>query len=330
MQKARGQIAEVLAAEPHEIIFTSGATESNNIALLGLAKYGETKKKKHIISSQIEHKAILEPLEHLRKHGFEITYLRPTSECLIEPESIKNALRPDTLMVSIIHVNNETGVIQALDDISQILCDHPAFFHTDASQGFGKELDLLRNPRIDLISVSGHKIYGPKGIGALVTRHRNFTLPPLSPIMFGGGQEKGIRPGTLPVHLIVGLGLAVELALNESRERKYQCESIKTDVINHLLPFNPTFYGDQNNNTQNVINFSLPGIDSEALLIALKDYICFSNSSACSSEAYKPSHVLSSMGICKSEIECSVRWSWHHDTPSFPWNNIVNAINNLL
>ncbi len=314
VQLAREQVAKVVDSKKDEVIFTSGATESNNIAILGLCEYGLKKGHKHIISSHIEHKAVLEPLEHLKKKGFDITLLPCTPGGFVEAACIENALRDDTLLVSIMHVNNETGVIQPLDEICEVLLDHPAFFHTDAAQGFGKEMKMLKSNRIDLISISGHKIYAPKGVGALICRRRKYKRPPLSPLCFGGGQEKSLRPGTLPVQLIVGLGVASELAQKEWKKRAEKCSKFKNDLLETLASLNPTLHGDQSRTLPHVINLSFGNIDSEAIMIALKDVVAISNGSACTSNSYDPSHVLLAMGLSEDEAQTATRWSWCHKT----------------
>lgn len=329
VQKARDHIADVVQAQRDEVIFTSGATESNNLAILGLADHGEATGKKHIISNLIEHKAILEPLEMLGKRGFEITLLPPTQGGWVNPEEVEKALREDTLLVSCMHANNETGVVQPLRAIAQRLGDHPAYFHTDAAQGFGKDIDTLRDPRIDLISISGHKIYGPKGIGTLITRRRGFKRPPLNPLMFGGGQEKGLRPGTLPVALITGLGKAAELALKNANQRTAKCKSFRQQALNAIAPLEPVFNGDQNHTLPHVLNISLPGLDSEAVIVALKNHIAISNGSACTSQSYDPSHVLESMELKKEIIQSAVRISWCHMTDEVDWGTVVDIMRKL-
>jgi len=329
VQKARDRIADVVQAQRDEVIFTSGATESNNLAILGLADHGEATGKKHIISNLIEHKAILEPLEVLGKRGFDITLLPPTQGGWVNPEEVEKALRKDTLLVSCMHANNETGVVQPLREIAQRLGDHPAYFHTDAAQGFGKDIDTLRDPRIDLISISGHKIYGPKGIGALITRRRSFKRPPLNPLMFGGGQEKGLRPGTLPVALITGLGKAAELALKNANQRMAKCKSFRQQALNAIAPLEPIFNGDQNRTLSHVLNISFLGLDSEAVIVALKNYIAVSNGSACTSQSYDPSHVLESMELEKEIIQSAIRISWCHMTDEVDWDTVVDIMRKL-
>lgn len=330
IQQARDQVAEVVGAKRDEVIFTSGATESNNLAILGLAPYGEKTGRKHIISTQIEHKAVLEPLDVLATQGYDITLLPPLTDGQIDPAAVKSALREDTLLVSVMHVNNETGVVQSLSHIAELLGDHPAFFHVDAAQGFGKDIGSLQNPRIDAISVSAHKIFGPKGVGALVTRRRGFNRMPLTPLMFGGGQERGLRPGTLPVPLIVGLGLAAELSLRESVERATSCRAYRVAVLAALQPLGPIFNGDPEVALPHVLNLSFPGVDSEALMLALKEQIAISNGSACTSHSYQPSHVLKAMRLPDQTIQNAVRISWSHTTEGPDWKEVASIIQTLL
>ena len=227
------------------------------------------------------------------------------------------------------HANNETGVVQPLREIAQRLGDHPAYFHTDAAQGFGKDIDTLRDPRIDLISISGHKIYGPKGIGTLITRRRGFKRPPLNPLMFGGGQEKGLRPGILPVALITGLGKAAELALKNADQRTAKCKSFRQQVLNAIAPLDPVFNGDQNRTLPHVLNISFPGLDSEAVIVALKNHIAVSNGSACTSQSYDPSHVLESMELEKEIIQSAIRISWCHMSDEVDWGTVVDIMGKL-
>jgi len=326
VQKARDQVAAVVAAQREEVIFTSGATESNNLAILGLAEFAEQSGRRHIISTQIEHKAVIEPLEELARRGFDVEFLDPTAGGWVETERLHAALRPDTVLVSVMHANNETGVIQPVDEIAAVLSDHAAYFHVDAAQTFGKLVEPLRNPRMDLISLSAHKIYGPKGVGALITRRRGFDRAPLKPLCFGGGQERGLRPGTLPVPLIVALGLAAELALKQHAKREQQCRRFRAELEKALLPLGPQIHGDTQRTLAHVINLSFAGLDSEAVMVALKGEIAISNGSACTSASYKPSHVLKAMGLAESEIMGALRLSWCHLTPDVDWATVANRI----
>lgn len=326
VQKARDQVADVVGAKRDEVIFTSGATESNNLAILGLKQAGIQQNKRHIITTQIEHKAVLEPCAALENDGFEVTYLPVSASGAVDPESVRQALRPDTLLVSVMQVNNETGIRQPLSAIAEVLKGHPAYFHTDAAQGFGKGLDTLRNPRIDLISISGHKVYAPKGIGALVLRRRGYERPPLSPLFFGGGQERGLRPGTLPVALVAALGAAAEIAVRDQAKRHKVCAQFKKQLMTAMAPLNPRLTGDQDLAMDHVVNLAFSGLDSEALIVALKDLIAISNGSACTSSSYTPSHVLKVMGMNDDEANQCIRISWCHMTPEVDWSAVTDRI----
>ena len=323
VQRAREQVAISVDASPDEVFFTSGTTESNNLALLGLATFGERVRHRHVISTLIEHKAVLEPLSVLRARGFEVDLVPPTSEGWVDPESIGNLLRPDTLVVSVMHANNETGVVQPIEAVSELLVGHSAFLHVDAAQTYGKLSAPLSDRRIDLISLSGHKLFAPKGIGALIARRRGYDRPPLTPLMFGGGQERGLRPGTLPVALVVGLGLAVELAREEEKARRAACLSFRTQVLEGLRSLEPRFNGDVSRTLSHVVNLSFDGIDSEAAMVALKDLVAVSNGSACTSANYEPSHVLQAMGLSEDRIKGALRLSWAHMTEAVDWDRVV-------
>lgn len=328
VEKSRQQVADVVCADKSEIIFTSGATESNNIAILGLEKYGRETNRMHIITTEIEHKAVLEPILELEERGFEVTRLKPNKDGLVDAQALVESLRDDTLLVSIMFVNNETGCIQPIERFAEVLNDHNAYFHVDAAQGYGKYIAPLQNSRIDLISISGHKIYAPKGIGALVMRKRGFIKPPLSPILFGGGQERKLRPGTLAVPLIAGLGLSSELALRGAEARRVHACSIKAKVTEFLLDFGAKVNGE--NTSDYVINFSIPGLNSEAAMVAFKDVIAVSNGSACTSSSYTPSHVLVAMGMNEKDINGSIRMSWCHQTDELPLAQVSERIKQLL
>jgi len=328
VELARGQVANVVGADKSEVIFTSGATESNNIAILGLREFAEANGKKHIITTKIEHKAVLEPIKHLQKQGFDVTYLDVGEGGQIDINDLKTALRDETCLVSIMHVNNETGSIQPIGVICQALASHEAYLHVDAAQSFGKYPYDIDNPRIDLISVSGHKLYAPKGIGTLIMRRRDFTKPPLTPIYFGGGQEKGLRPGTLAVPLIAGFGLACELAQKNAQKWCEHATGLKADLMKSLKALDAEFIG--NPTSPYVLSFSVPGVNSEALMVRLKGIAAVSNGSACTSNSYTPSHVLSAMGLSKEKIAGSIRVSWSHLTTTVPSEEICSVIKELL
>jgi cysteine desulfurase len=322
VQNARDQIARVVSARREEVIFTSGATESNNLAILGLATQGTQTNRRHIVSTRIEHKAVLEPLDRLAMQGFEITLLDVSRQGWVSSECVFDAVRDDTLLVSVMHVNNETGVVQPIAEIAECLADTDIYFHVDAAQGFGKDIAALQHPRIDLISASAHKIYGPKGIGALIARRRGFRRPPLTPLIFGGGQEQQLRPGTLPVPLIVGFGVAADLALRHHTARRGACETIRAQAIGILSHLDIQLNGDPEHTLPHTLNFSLPGVDAEAAMVALKGVASISNGSACTSASYTPSHVLTAMGLSAVEIATALRISWCHMSSDIDWDLI--------
>ena len=329
VEKARVQVAAVVGATRGEVIFTSGATESNNLALLGLAEYGTTTGRVHVVSTRIEHKSVLEPLQVLSGRGFEVTLVAPEPGGWVHPRSVLEAVREDTLLVSVMQVNNETGVLQPIEEIVRLLERHPAYLHVDAAQGFGKEIGPLRNRRIDLISISGHKIYAPKGVGALITRRRKGRRPPLAPLMHGGGQELGLRPGTLPVPLIAGLGKASELALAEHRQRAAACRRFKETVLRKLQPLKPVFNGDLDRTVPQMVNLSLPGISSEEAIEAVSEVAAISNGSACTSTSDSCSHVLSALRLDEARMEGALRLSWCHLTPQPDWSGFLRAIQGI-
>ncbi|MFB0980042.1 MAG: cysteine desulfurase DndA [Alteromonadaceae bacterium] len=328
LEKARAQVANVVDADKSEVIFTSGATESNNIAILGLLQNGIQQNRRHIITTKIEHKAVLEPIEHLVKNGFEVSYIEVDESGVINPADVAELIREDTLLVSIMHVNNETGCIQPITEVCKVLASSSAYFHVDAAQSFGKLSNELLNKRIDLISASGHKVYAPKGVGALIMRKRGFERPPLKPLQFGGGQEKGLRPGTLPVQLIAGFGLACELAVKNSKKWQEHALNLKNGLINTLDTMGAEYNGV--NTSPFVLNFSIPGINSEAAMVVLKGVVAVSNGSACTSNSYKPSHVLSSMGLNEDRMNGSIRMSWSHFNETIPTDIISKRLLALL
>ncbi|GAA3917840.1 aminotransferase class V-fold PLP-dependent enzyme [Microbacterium invictum] len=329
VQRARTEIAELLACDPAEVIFTSGATESNNLATLGLAAHGEATGRKHIVSTLIEHKAVLEPLAELEKKGFEVELVAPDPGGWVDPDDAIRRLRPDTLLVSMMAVNNETGVIQPIEQVADALRGTDTFFHVDAAQAYGKLIEPLRHERVDLLSFSGHKIGAPKGIGGLLTRRRGYKRPPLTPLMYGGGQERGLRPGTLPVALIAGLGLASSLAVKESSERHARARETRDLLLKALTPLNPQFNGDLDRTIDSTLNFSIPGVDSEAAIVALKDIVAISNGSACTAQTYEPSHVLLASGIGDERVAGALRLSWGYDQILPDIDELVSRLRSL-
>ncbi len=330
VEKARADIAGILDVKPEEVIFTSGATESNNAVFLGIAAHGESCGRKHIVVTAIEHKAVLEPVDQLRRLGFRVDLAPVTAGGYVEPERILSLLRDDTLLVSVMHANNETGVLQPVGEIAEALDGRGILFHSDAAQTFGKEVEALRRLRYDFLSISSHKIYGPKGVGALIVRRRSPGVGrALTPILFGGGQERGLRPGTLPVPLVVGLGEATTLAAKEFRSREAAAGRLKSQLLNDLADVEQKVNGDLTRSQSHVINVSFLGIDSEALMMATRDTIAISNGSACTSSSYKPSHVLTAMGLGDEQIDSAVRISWGPPVNEIPAGSIVEAVNRL-
>jgi cysteine desulfurase len=330
VEVARASVAETCGARPDEVFFTSGATEANNIALLGLAPFAVTSGRRHMLALTIEHKAVLEPLAAIAKAGdVEVDLIPVGSDGWVDPAEVARRLRPDTALISTMHANNETGVIQPLDEIAAVLADHPAYWHVDAAQTFGK-LTGLQNKRIDLISMSAHKLYGPMGVGALIARRRGYERPKLSPLMFGGGQERGLRPGTVPVPLVAGLGEACRLAVLEQADRTKAASAERLLVVNALQPLNPRFTGDQSRVLPHVLNVSIPGLDAEAAMMLLRELVSISNGSACTSSTYEPSHVLVAMGVPQEQTQGALRISWSHEPVEVDWNEVVDRLSRAV
>lgn len=314
VEQARDQVAAVVRAARGEVIFTSGATESNNLALLGLQAFGDKSDRRHVVAGSIEHHAVLEPVRMLADRGFDMTLIEPEPGGWVDPDKVAAAVRDDTLVVSIMHVNNETGVLQPIGEIAERLATSEVLFHVDAAQGFGKELDSLRSPRIDLISISAHKLGGPKGVGALICRRRNGERPPISALLFGGGQELGMRPGTLPVPLIVALGRAAELALQDHGARWRAAQELQTRLLEGLAPLNPRVHGQRDRLLPYILSLSFPGLTSEGVIEAWAELVAVSDGAACTSQSYTCSHVLSAMGLPAECLDGAVRLSWCHLT----------------
>jgi cysteine desulfurase len=315
VEHARDQVASVAGVGRGEIVFTSGATESDNLALLGLARHGLASGHRHVVSTAIEHHAVLEPLRALGQLGFEVTLVAVRPDGWVEPEAVRAAVRADTLLVSVMHVNNETGVVQPIVEIAESLAGHDAYFHVDAAQGFGKDLEALRHPRLDLVSVSAHKLHGPQGVGALVARRRDGRRPPLTPLFHGGGQELGLRPGTLPVALIAGFGEAAALAAAEASDRAERCRATRRLLLDGLGPLEPLVNGDPERTIPHILNLSFPGLEAEQVMEAWADLAAVSDGAACTTQSQTCSHVLAAMSIADERAAGAVRLSWSHLTP---------------
>jgi cysteine desulfurase len=329
VERARETVAITIGAKPEEIIFTSGATESNNLAIFGLRQFAEQTGRRHIISTAIEHKAVLEPLEQLRREGFEIELAPVTSGGYVEPDEISRRLRPDTLLVSVMHANNETGVLQPVVEIGHVLVETDTYFHVDAAQTFGKEVEEVRLLECDFLSISGHKIYGPKGVGALYVRRRPGRPRALTPLLLGGGQERGMRSGTLPVPLIAGLGKAAELASGEFHVRREHEASVRVQFLAGLADAEFDINGAADIAQPHVVNIHFRGVDSQALLAAMRVELAFSTGAACSSQEQRQSHVLRAMGMDSQRIECSVRFSWGKFIPRIPTERLKSVVAEL-
>ncbi len=316
VETARKQVADLIGVTPGEVFFTSGSTESNNISLQGLSDYAERTGKKHIITTSIEHKAILETVNAMGKRGYEIEIVDPDISGRIDAEQILSLVRKDTLLVSVMHVNNETGIIQPVEEIGKLLAEQDVLFHVDATQSCGKLVEEIKRLKYNMLSFSAHKLQGPQGIGVLVLKKNGYRLPPVKGIMYGGQQEHGIRPGTIPVALVAGCGCACEIAAQEYEKNTKKFESLKKSVRSILAESGLEFHfnGDQQHCISSTVNVCIPGVNSEALMIMSKQYCSISNGSACTSKYYSPSYVLTAMGIPEADIECSVRISWGPDT----------------
>lgn len=315
VENAREQVALLLGVNKDEVFFTSGSTESNNIAIQGLRKYGVKEDKKHIIISSIEHKSTLNAAKSLEDFGFEIQQIIPDISGRVKERKVMSQIKEKTLLVSIMHVNNETGIIQPVKEIGEELTERNIFFHIDATQSCGKLVDEIRNLKYDMLSISAHKFGGPQGIGALILRKKKYKLPPVKPIMFGGQQEQEIRPGTIPVALCVGMGEACRIASEEYEEHDSKNRRIKSFLISMLnesgIPYG--FNGDQEYCVSNTMNIYFDGVASEALMLASRKFCGISNGSACNSHSYSPSFVLEAMGVSNEIIDNSIRISWGKD-----------------
>ena len=306
VEQGREQVASLLNANPDEVIWTSGATESNNLALKG-ATQCETKKRPHIVTSTIEHKAVLDTCHYLGTRGCDITYVDPDIAGLVTPEQVAQALRPETVIVSLMHVNNETGAITDIETIARMTKEHGALFHTDASQSAGRLPIDVKQIEADFISSSGHKIYGPKGIGALYVRRGSHTK--IAAQTHGGGHELGLRSGTLPTHQIVGMGTAAQLVQDLMASESERIKTLSQHLLSDLLNIEQAkANGDRRHCVDGILNITFPWVDSESLMMMMPD-IAISNGSACTSTSVEPSHVLTGMGLDEELAHSSIRVS---------------------
>ncbi|ENM3927291.1 IscS subfamily cysteine desulfurase [Vibrio cholerae] len=304
---AREQIAALLNADPREIVFTSGATESDNLAIKGVAHF-YNKQGKHIITSKTEHKAVLDTMRQLEREGFEVTYLDPESNGLIDLAKLEAAMRDDTILVSIMHVNNEIGVVQDIAAIGELCRSRKVVFHVDAAQSAGKvEIDV-QEMKVDLISLSAHKAYGPKGIGALYVRRKPRIR--LEAQMHGGGHERGFRSGTLPTHQIVGMGEAFRIAKEELQQDYDHALKLRNRLLDGIKDMEAvTINGDLDQRVPHNLNVSFAFVEGESLLMALKD-LAVSSGSACTSASLEPSYVLRALGLNDELAHSSIRFSF--------------------
>jgi cysteine desulfurase len=307
VKQARAILADAINATPEEIIFTSGATEANNLALKGVAE-AYFSKGRHIITVQTEHSAVLDPCQYLRSLGFEITFLPVQKNGLIDLTQLEKAFRPDTILVSVMAANNEIGVLQPLAEIGELCRDHNVLFHTDAAQAIGKIPLDVEAMKIDLLSITAHKVYGPKGIGALYVRRRHPRVQ-LSPQLHGGGHERGMRSGTLYPPQIVGFAKAVELALAEQATETQRLTQLRQQLWQQLQQLDGVHLnGHPTQRLPGNLNISVEGVDGAALLLGLQPVMAVSSGSACSSATTAPSHVLTALGHSEQLAYASIRF----------------------
>ncbi len=331
VEKARGQVAALLQADPREIVFTSGATESDNLAIQGVARFYQDKGR-HIITPVTEHKAVLDTCRYLEAEGFTVTYLPVQKNGLVDLDLLAAAITEQTILVSIMAGNNEIGVIQPLAEIGQLCRQKKVLFHCDAAQGVGKMVLDVNAMQIDLLSLSGHKIYGPKGIGALYVRRRPRVR--LKPIFHGGGHERGMRSGTLPTPLLVGLGTACELAAQEMEAENGRVlalrERLRQGLFSQLTHLE--INGDCVQRLAGNLNVSFGFVEGESMMMAIKD-VAVSSGSACTSASLEPSYVLRALGVSEAQAHTSIRFGLGRFTTEeevdFVIKTVVHAVNRL-
>lgn len=327
VEEARKHVAELIHAEPREIIWTSGATEANNLAILGAARFYKSKGK-HLITALTEHKAVLDAFKYLESEGFSVTYLKPEKTGLISLENLEKAIRPDTILISIMHVNNELGVIQDIELIAELTRSKNIIFHVDAAQSAGKIPIDLSVLKIDLLSLSAHKIYGPKGVGALFVRQHPRVR--LIPIIYGGGHERGLRSGTLPTHQIAGMGEAFKIAKIEMAEESERIKNLRNKLWEGIQTIEATQLNTHlAQAAPHILNVSFNYVEGESLMMAMKD-IAVSSGSACTSATLETSHVLKALGLPDEISHSSLRFSLGRYTTEEEINYTINLIHQKI
>ena len=327
VENARGQVAELINADPREIVWTSGATESDNLAIKGVAHFYH-KKGKHIVTSKIEHKAVLDTCRQLEREGYEVTYLDPDEQGLTTPEMVQAALREDTILASVMHANNENGVVNDIAGIGEICRAAGVLFHVDGAQGVGKIPVDMEQMKVDLLSMSAHKMYGPKGVGALYVRRKPRVR--LEAQMHGGGHERGMRSGTLATHQLVGFGEAARIAHEEMAAESAQLEALRErfwDAISDI----PEVYinGDRNQRLPGALNVSFAFVEGESLIMSLRD-LAISSGSACTSASLEPSYVLRALGLNDEMAHSSLRFSFGRFTTEAEVDHAVQCVRHAV
>jgi len=332
VDKARETVANCIKARSEtEIVFTSGATESNNLALRGVMNAMKAQGKNHLITSPVEHKAILDTAEALKRDGFEISYCSVRSNGTIVPEEIKKLITPKTALISIMHANNEIGTIYPVAEIGEIAKEAGVFFHVDAAQSLGKIPVDVKKMNIHLLSMSAHKFYGPKGIGALYVCKHNPRVK-IQAVQTGGGHESGMRSGTLPTHQIVGLAEALKLSIKEMPKESKRLTVLRDELLETLKKEIPDLHvnGTIEDRLPNNLNVSIPGVDSEALMMSLRDKLAFSNGSACTSADWKASYVLEALGLDDSLSDGAIRLGLGKNTEKRHLSLISSSIGEVI
>ena len=327
VELARSNVANLVNCDPREIVWTSGATEADNLAIKGIANFYKTKGK-HIVTSKIEHKAVLDPCRQLERHGFDVTYLEPNEGGIITPEAIESVLREDTILVSIMHINNELGTINDIGAIGEITRERKIFFHVDAAQSTGKVSIDLSSLKVDLMSFSAHKTYGPKGIGALYVRRKPRVR--IEAQIHGGGHERGMRSGTLATHQIVGMGEAFRLAKIEMDKDTKKVSELHDYFLQEVKKIDEIYLnGDIHNKVPNILNVSFNFIEGESLIMGLKD-IAVSSGSACTSASLEPSYVLRALGRKDELAHSSIRFSFGRFTTKHDVESTLMLLSNVV